>query len=1762
MKHNDAANGFPAPEGLASQSESAFSFPAPEAPALKTGLAAGFSSPEGVALDSGTASRFPTPQGRALDSRLATRFPSPRWEGTGEGESRLQLISIPHPFRPSERDIRAVNHVSGATILDIYLEHFPGCPDLRCFLNGLRVARENWGNTYLNPGDCLAFGMELRGGEDGKGIFRALLMIAVVVASFLMPGPWTQMGFLLIGGLLVNALLPPPKPSVPTTSADDQAATYSWQPRNTEQQGIVVPKWYGEHRVFGNIIVSFIENENSDQYLNLLISLGLGPVQNISEFELNDQPQSSYKDFQTWVRRGLLNQESIANFAGTKVEYPHPNTLVTHENPVTFETEGNDFDALEVDVEFPLGLYLANDQGGFADYSVDLSVEIQPITGGSWVPLARKDTGAGLLLTTLPQARWSLGYKYGTTASSSYGTNPYGSIGGLGDLTGERGGFLDPTNPAWVGKWVDVYFDTPPVFTAPSGYPPAPTSYPDPFNPASHDPHFPEEVVGYDVFSGWKDDQYVDYCEPIKYTWRWIDTKEEIVQRSEHIIVNQFTATAHQTSPVRYTFKKDIALDAPKGQYRVRITRITADNTATSIGDKLYFGSIREVYRDPFQYPGQALVGYRVKATDQISGNLSFSALLAGAVVRIYGGSRGSGAHNLKTTGTSSTVTTTGNAFAALQPGSEIRANGEFRTVTAKAGPNQVTVSPPINWENGGGGYPFTYENWSFAWSDNPAWVALDVLTQPVLGGSGSDTDPYVALRYDGVDPQRIDLPKFKEWADYCDELVDLVDTDGLPTGESEKRITFNGGFDSATSLWEAVLKVCQVGRAVPVWNGLNLTLAIDKPADPVFLFSVGNIEESRFKETFLTDEGRANEIEIDYTNRDNNYERDKLTVSRSDVETGNGFKADLELFGITKQSEAWRAGMYRLMCNKYLIRTVELDVDIEALNATVGDVGFIQHDVPRWGEGGRIVSGTLNSVTLDKEVTLADGASYKILLRLSDDTLCERAVSNLAGTYTTINVSQAFPAAPQPFDVYALGQVNCPAKLFRIIEISKTHDQKCTVKCIEYRPEIFQFEDAAPPLQSRSQILLKGMLPRSVAMKQWRILPEGANGSVVLAINISFTPCQHAEYSHLEVWFKLPDDSRYNWRYSGKTTGNTYQIAGVAANTTYRIILIPVDVFGEKLHIDYAPAYTFQTIKSSRAYDINFKDGTLLENLQPAEKGSTRNIVTNAPSITPPSNPGTGDLWYQTDTLLLMKWSGTAWAAVATNYTDVAQMEDAYDLLLGDVLAKSVTLGTGGRFRSAESGARIEISKNEVAGYGADGTTREFHIDAVTGKAFAGGGDVVFDANGISLKNGMQGGDLGGSTSPPNVIAWKESSGILTAQIATFNLVSSTLKKIMQSVVCSTGSAEYVSNSVGAVSNAAHSATVSLYASYNAGATHLTAGLDVTSDPAGIGTEDARVVRSIGDKFVCALPAGTDVFKVISDGVHILSGSLHTSAIRPLADGVAALQVQKVDGTVLATFDTTNARMGIGISPGYKLDVYESITNVTLGCALRVQQDYACTGNRASDNIFGMIVKKAGFNVPDGYTVGGYQVGLASHCYIDNNNFAGTITDMRAVWARVGMYQAAAAGTRTVTNAYGMYVENLATVGTIVNNWGIYQTLYTAKNYFAGPIINGPTAISGNTVGAGGTLGMSTSILPTATTADYAWLAEKDAGGSAGKGALHLRSENMGSADWAIVSGFVYKNSTGDYGNPHEGLGCINTADKSVKLYAGGAWRTLVTWT
>ncbi len=356
--------------------------------------------------------------------------------------------------------------------------------------------------------------------------------------------------------------------------------------------------------------------------------------------------------------------------------------------------------------------------------------------------------------------------------------------------------------------------------------------------------------------------------------------------------------------------------------------------------------------------------------------------------------------------------------------------------------------------------------SWNLEYSNNPAWVIWDILTQPVILGDG-DVTPYSIVRYENLDPSRLDLVKFYELAQFCDTLV----SDG--EGGTEKRITFNGGFEEDTNVWEAVLKVCAVARCIPVFEGMQITLAIDKPGTAVQCFSDGNIVEGTFKETFLPAEDRVSEVEVSYVDAIKGFEKTVFSIYDPDS-TAFYNKSTLNLYGITKESEAWRAGMFRLLQNRYLYSTVEFDADIDAIACTIGDAIFVQSSIPDWGEGGRIISATNDTVTLDKEVSLGSGTK-KILVRTYDpvyeqEQIDERTVLSIDGYTATIDGT--WTVIPSLHDVYAIGLTTEVSKKYRVINISKSTDQKMTISAIEYNEAVYGGDDSDPviPLENYSE--------------------------------------------------------------------------------------------------------------------------------------------------------------------------------------------------------------------------------------------------------------------------------------------------------------------------------------------------------------------------------------------------------------------------------------------------------------------------------------------------------------------------------------------------------------------------------------------------------------------------------------------------------------------------------------------------------------------
>lgn len=439
---------------------------------------------------------------------------------------------------------------------------------------------------------------------------------------------------------------------------------------------------------------------------------------------------------------------------------------------------------------------------------------------------------------------------------------------------------------------------------------------------------------------------------------------------------------------------------------------------------------------------------------------------------------------------------------------------------------------------------------WSSAWSRNPAWVCWDILTQPVLDNS------LAVVRYDGLDPSRLDLASFYAWAQFCDATV----PDGK--GGTEPRCLFDAVFDTPASMWEAALEVCASARAQLVMRGTTISVVVDTVRSaPAQLFNVGNTAVSSFNETWLKMEGRAASIEGSFINAEKGYERDTLTVVNTAITESAAERAQMGLRGATRASQVWREAFYRLKRNELLQRSASIGVDIDALACTVGDLIWLQNDVTRWGVGGRAASGSTTArLELDVPVTLDAGKTYELKLRLSDDTLLSRTITTAAGTVTAVDVSVAFPSAPSLYDTWAIGETGKAVKEFLVLDIRRDGEQRAKLDLVEYNATLYGIDGGIPALPTPN--VSPSALPTISGFTVEEALQRATDGTIMVHLDFHFT----LSAAEKAAFYR-------NGTVIGESATGVFRIANVTDGETYSITCAPVNALG------VSPVSSWQTI-------------------------------------------------------------------------------------------------------------------------------------------------------------------------------------------------------------------------------------------------------------------------------------------------------------------------------------------------------------------------------------------------------------------------------------------------------------------------------------------------------------------------------------------------------------------------------------------------------
>jgi len=377
-------------------------------------------------------------------------------------------------------------------------------------------------------------------------------------------------------------------------------------------------------------------------------------------------------------------------------------------------------------------------------------------------------------------------------------------------------------------------------------------------------------------------------------------------------------------------------------------------------------------------------------------------------------------------------------------------------------------------------------------WTSDPAWVLWDLLTSTRYGFG------------DHITEAQLDKWAFFAASQYSSELV----SDGL--NGQEPRFSCNVNIQTQEEAYKLINDMCSVFRAMPFWSTGALTVSQDKPDDWAYLFTLANVGEQGFSYEGSSLKNRPNVVSVSYLDldlRDIAYEvvEDDTKISQYGV-----VKRDISAFACTSRGQAARIGKWLLYSEQYETETVTFSTSVDAgVLVRPGQLIKIADPV-KAGErrGGRIVSATTTTVTVDDATGLTTANSPQLNVILSDGTVEQRSVSGISGN--VITVSTAFSSAPNANSVWLYGTTDINTTTWRVLAIEEQDGATYAVTALAYEGSKYNYVENGDPLQQRDITNLNVQTATPTGFEHTELFYEEA-GAAKTKLIVSWTPVADA---------------------------------------------------------------------------------------------------------------------------------------------------------------------------------------------------------------------------------------------------------------------------------------------------------------------------------------------------------------------------------------------------------------------------------------------------------------------------------------------------------------------------------------------------------------------------------------------------------------------------------------------------------------------------
>ena len=403
--------------------------------------------------------------------------------------------------------------------------------------------------------------------------------------------------------------------------------------------------------------------------------------------------------------------------------------------------------------------------------------------------------------------------------------------------------------------------------------------------------------------------------------------------------------------------------------------------------------------------------------------------------------------------------------------------------------PKGRIIRIPSNYDPIARTYSGTWDGtFKWGWTNNPAWIWFDVLTEPRFG---------LGRR---VTPEMLDKWELYRIAQRCDQKV----PDGKGGSGTEPRFMFDVYIQSQADAWQVIKDIAAGFNGMTFWGNNMFNVVSDMPADTTKLqiltrasvvgkpvYSSGS-EKNRFSSAL-----------INFSDPDNHYQDRTTAVMFPELVKQFTFKQmQITAIGCTRESEAQRRGGWAVYSNS-LDRIITLQTGLDGFVFVPGTVfAFADERLSGRVYGGRITgyNAGLKAVNTDRGTSAVAGDT--LMIRTQGGTVESRVIQAVNGTQ--LIVSTPFTAAPLPNAVFVIDAGQLRLQYFRVTNLKFDDEENTfTITGAEYNASKYDAVDNNARLDTPPTSLIPTGLvnqPTNIVVSSYDAVRQGQRVATLTA--------------------------------------------------------------------------------------------------------------------------------------------------------------------------------------------------------------------------------------------------------------------------------------------------------------------------------------------------------------------------------------------------------------------------------------------------------------------------------------------------------------------------------------------------------------------------------------------------------------------------------------------------------------------------------------